>query len=94
MAWQVVGHHLPNDPAGRFVAEHGKRLGDLLELRNGSILAHGFRPVDTEGWRRVQSFTEEHFLPVLQGLARDAGLRSSPDQLPRTPPESVLRPGG
>ena len=92
MAWQVVGHHL-SGTARDLVVRHGPALRDLLDLRNGSILAHGFRPIGTEDWQKVRSFTEERFLPVLRNLARDAGLRSEPQQLPAKPPELVRWPG-
>ena len=92
MAWQVVGHCL-RGPAQELVAKHGNALRHLLDLRNGSILAHGFRPIGTEDWQKVHSFTEEQFLPVLRDLARDAGLKSEPQQLPAKPPELVLWSG-
>ena len=86
--WQVVGHHL-SGPAQGFVTEHGQALRDLLDLRNQSILAHGFRPVSTEDWQRVHSFTQERFLPILRALASNAGLKNEPQQLPTDPPEFI-----
>lgn len=86
-SWRVVERRL-SGPAQVFIAEHGRELRDLLDLRNGSILAHGFRPVGGEDWRRVGSWTREHFLPVLRALAAGAGLKHEPSQLPTVPPES------
>ena len=86
-AWQVVEHRLPG-PAQVFIAGHGRELRDLLDLRNSSILAHGFRPVGAADWRRVDSWTKERFLPVLRALALDAGLKNEPSQLPGELPES------
>ena len=86
-AWQVVEHRLPG-PAQVFIAGHGRELRDLLDLRNSSILAHGFRPVGAADWRRVDSWTQARFLPVLQALALVAGLKSKPSQLPTELPES------
>ena len=86
-AWQVVEHRLPG-PAQVFIAGHGRELRDLLDLRNSSILAHGFRPVGAADWRRVDSWTQARFLPVLQALALVAGLKSEPSQLPVELPES------
>lgn len=88
-AWQVVGCRL-SGPAQELAVGQGAALRDLLDLRNRSILAHGFRPVSAADWRRVHSWTEEQFLPVLCALARDAGLRYMPQQLPTEPPESIL----
>ncbi len=85
-AWQVVENHL-SGPAQNFVKDHGAELRDLINRCNDSILAHGFRPVDSADWQRVASWTRENFLPVLRDLARKAGLNKEPQQLPTTPPE-------
>ena len=86
-AWQVVEHRLPG-PAQVFIAGHGRELRDLLDLRNSSILAHGYRPVGAADWRRVDSWTQERFMPVLRALALGAGLKSEPSQLPGELPGS------
>ena len=85
-AWQVVEHRLPG-PAQVFIAEHGRELRDLLDLRNSSILAHGYRPVGAADWRRVDSWTQDRFLPVLRALVLGAGLKRAPPQLPTALPE-------
>ena len=90
--WQVVEQHLPG-LAQAFIAEHGRELRDLLDLRNHSILAHGYRPVGEADWRRVGSWTRERFLPVLRALAADAGLKGEPSQLPTELPETVREVG-
>ncbi len=61
-AWQVVKDRVPG-PAQKFVTNHGKELLDLLEVRNNSILAHGFRPVSESDWQRVHSWTKKNFCP-------------------------------
>ena len=85
-AWQSIGCRLTG-PARAFALEYGPTLRDLLDIRNRSILAHGFRPISAEDWHRVRSFTEESFLPVLRALAHDVGLKNEPPQLPTSPPE-------
>ena len=86
-AWQVVEHKLPG-PGQNFVKAHGAKLLDLINMRNDSILAHGFRSVTDKDWQRVCSWTQEKFLPVLRELARKAGLKKEkePQQLPTMPP--------
>ena len=91
-AWQTVEHHL-SGPARVFIVEHGPTLRELLDLRNHSILAHGFRPVGAADWNRVGSWTRERFLPVLRALAAAAGLKSEPSQLPTELPETVREAG-
>ena len=85
-AWQVMGCRL-SGPAQELAIRHGPELRDLLDLRNHSILAHGFHPIGAGDWHRVRSFTEDRCLPILRALAHDAGLKSEPPQLPREPPE-------
>ena len=84
-AWQAV-EHLVAGPTKAFMAEHGSKLRDLLDLRNNSMLAHGFRPVTSADWHQVSSWTQENFLPVLKNLAANAGLKHEPAQLPNEPP--------
>ena len=91
-SWLVVEQRL-SGPAQVFIAEHGRELRDLLDLRNGSILAHGYRPVGAADWRRVGSWTRERFLPVLWAQAADAGLKHEPSQLPTVLPETVREAG-
>ena len=85
-AWQVVNYHL-SGPAKVFIAKHENRLRGLLELRNNSILAHGFEPVKEADWQDLHSWTKESFLPVLRALATKAGLKNEPKQLPTELPE-------
>ena len=63
-AWKAVAHNL-SGPAKDFIAKHEKKLLDLLQIRNHSILAHGFKPVSADDWREISSWTQENFLPVL-----------------------------
>ena len=88
LAWQVVGDRLPG-PAQDFVKKHGREFLNLLELRNASILAHGFRPVRDSDWREVCNWTHEKFLPVLRAMADEVGQKSEPQQLPTTFPENL-----
>ena len=91
-AWQVVGEHLQG-PARELIADHGTELRDLLSIRNDSILAHGFRPVQKPDWERMQSWMQDRFLPVLRHLARESGLRKPPEQLPAELPASLYETG-
>ena len=84
-AWQVVGERL-HGPAQHLIARHGKELRDLLSIRNDSILAHGFRPVQRPDWERMRGWMHDRFLPVLRHLAQESGLRTPPEQLPTEPP--------
>ncbi len=85
-AWRVVEQRC-SGVANEFVVEHGAGLRDMLDIRNQSMLAHGFRPVSRPDWDRLNTWTRESFLPLLRLLAHDAGLRREPQQLPTEPPE-------
>ncbi len=83
-AWQVV--KLDADmagPAQAFITEQESKLKDRLSVRNGSILAHGFEPVRNADWQRMQQWVEQRFLPLLDKLASEAGLKKRPEQLPQ-----------
>ena len=90
-AWQVVGEQeCLKGPAQDFITEYGGEFLNLLEIRNNSILAHGFRPVTaSDWWQEVRNWTHENFLPVLRALASEVGLKTEPQQLPTTFPENI-----
>ena len=67
-----------DDVAG-FWNEHANAVRDLVQLRNGSVLAHGFHPLDRQAWAKVEEWTEKHFLPWWKGVT---GIRKLPAQLP------------
>ena len=87
-AWQIVAE-CTQGPAQDLISRHGSELRDLLSIRNDSILAHGFRPVQRSEWDRMQRWMQDQFLPVLQLLAQESGLKNPPEQLPAQPPAFV-----
>ena len=101
-AWQVIGElgehgdgQVRFDAQVRqFATQRAKELLDQLQVRNNSILAHGFRPVREADWNKMRSWMEERFLPVLRAAASKAGVKEMPPQLPTEPPEIVRMIGG
>ena len=91
-AWQIVAERTQG-PTRDLIALHSAELRDLLSIRNDSILAHGFRPVQRTEWERMQRWTQDRFLPVLQFLAQESGLKKPLEQLPAEPP-AVVREAG
>ena len=69
----------------QFATQRAKELLGQLQVRNNSILAHGFRP---------RSWMEERFLPVLRIAGSRAGVKEMPPQSPTEPPEIVRMIGG
>lgn len=87
-AWQLAAHYLP-DTFKAFWADNQSILFDRLDIRNKSILAHGLRPVQQADWERVRQWTVAAYLPLLDHLARQSGLRKPLQQLPKEPPTVV-----
>ncbi len=80
-AWQLIGELLDN-AAAEFIAGNASKMLDHLKIRNHSILAHGFEPIDASQWKALANWMEAGFLPMLATLAaKDAGLRMSIDRL-------------
>ena len=89
-AWQLVREQL-DDPGRKFIEQYESKLLDWLGVRNKSILAHGFRPVQKADWEETQQLVEQKFLPVLCDLAQEVGVHEMPVQLPTAPPKSILQ---
>jgi CRISPR-associated protein (TIGR02710 family) len=84
-AWQLVAHYLTGD-SQVFAQEQQEKLRNHIQVRNQSILAHGYRPVDKAAWERLAEWATGTFLPVLRAEAATAGVRLNPPQLPKSPP--------
>ena len=59
------------------IASPGNEFRELLSIRNNSILAHGFAPVEHASWNRMQQWARDQFLPVLHHYAKDARVKES-----------------
>ncbi len=82
-AWRVVGERLPEqDPVRVFAERRARKMLDLFQTRNNSILAHGFRAIQRSDWDEVEAWIRDEFLPLLKGAAREVGLKEEPPQLP------------
>lgn len=80
VSWQLVGKWTQG-PASRFFHQDQDSLRDILEFRNRSILAHGFRPIGAEGWKGLRSWLEGRFIPMLRDEMVAARVFAAP-QLP------------
>ena len=86
--WQVLKACL-GGPAQEFITRHEAALFDWILIRNLSILAHGYEPVSKENWQKVHAWMQNSFLPMLRELAKEAGLKREPEQLPVEPPDII-----
>lgn len=88
-AWGLVRYKL-QCPAAAFAQTQERKMLDLIQARNQSILAHGFTPVDRSRWQAWHAWMEEEFNPMLLREAAKSGLRRVPPQLPRELPSELL----
>ncbi|MBS3965074.1 MAG: TIGR02710 family CRISPR-associated protein [Methylomonas sp.] len=86
-AWQLVKHKT-DGAAARFIAEQENTLLNHLKTRNGSILAHGFAPIDALAWQPMHTWLEQQFLPMLLQETASVGIKALPPQLPQTDSEA------
>ena len=84
-AWRLIGHHLPGRDIGQFSTQKLEALQNQINLRNDSILAHGYKPVGEREWEEFKQWIEINFLELLQKEAKKSGLHSIPKQLPQQP---------
>ena len=89
-AWELVFFKLDNSGPTKALECHMSKLQSLIKIRNHSILAHGFAPIEETHWNEMQSWIENNFLPVLDELAQKVGIRHPPKQLPKELPSSIL----
>jgi len=89
-SWQLAANHLGEPLASLVIGNAGRKLRDLLDIRNQSILAHGDKPVAKDDWEQMRQWMEGDFFPVFDKLAGEVGLRKKPDQLPRELSDGLL----
>jgi CRISPR-associated protein (TIGR02710 family) len=81
IAWQLVEEKTDTCLAS-FFRDNGKDLLGKLDIRNASILAHGFVPIDSGKWENFYGWMEQWFWPCFLQDAKKSGLKKMPPQLP------------
>lgn len=80
-AWQLAAVHC-NEEVGVFWEEQEERLKTLLQIRNNSILAHGFETITRENWQKIEYFLESALIPLVLSQVNNIGMRDLSPQLP------------
>lgn len=80
-AWQLVKYHTKGR-ATVFITEQENILRSHIEVRNTSILAHGFTPIQNNQWQPIYAWLESQFIPMLLEETAKSGIKSLPAQLP------------
>lgn len=83
-AWQLIAH-LDRGSAGAFAADQLDRMRDRIQVRNESILAHGFTPITKDAWRSLREWLESAFVPALLEETARVKIDRIPEQLPVRP---------
>ena len=82
-AWGLIGHWLPDSDAGQFSKQQLESMQNQINVRNYSILAHGYECISERDWQEFKRWVEDNFLALLKQEAEKAGLRQMPQQLPQ-----------
>ncbi len=82
MAWELAAHHLGGE-VREFVDAERLHMLDQLRKRNGSILAHGDRPVRRADWEAFAQWLQAALIPLLSTRAAAVGLKHPAPQLPQ-----------
>lgn len=85
-AWELLAHHQPDSPGSAFFRTERNALLNWLQMRNHSILAHGFQPVAETDWRALAEWVKTSLLPVLLQETASLRIKEMPPQLPGQPP--------
>ncbi|MDQ6960283.1 MAG: TIGR02710 family CRISPR-associated CARF protein, partial [Mariprofundaceae bacterium] len=74
-SWQMI-EQMFEGPCANFIQANGEILRTHIKLRNDSILAHGYTPIDAASWRRIEDWLKQAFIPMLEDLVRiDGGIK-------------------
>lgn len=79
-AWQLAGTIA--GPIAAFVDNQLRRMQGLIQIRNNSILAHGFTPISKNEWCTFSSWIETGLLPLLCKEAETVKVSQISSQLP------------
>jgi len=85
-AWELLAHYQSDRSAGAFFRAERNALLNWLQVRNHSILAHGFRPVAEADWCVLAEWVNAVLLPALLQETAALRIREIPPQLPDRPP--------
>ena len=80
-AWQLISHKIQG-PATDFIQAEEHVLRNHINIRNASILAHGFEPVNARAWQAFADWLEAKFIPMLRAETARVGVKDLSMQLP------------
>ena len=92
-AWQLVQHYGDRESA-KFARCYLDSMMTFMSIRNNSILAHGYTPVDSTQWFKLQDWMTDHLIPLLKTLAEHSSIGVKIDerkmQLPTLYPKELF----
>lgn len=91
-SWQLV-QHFGEAQAKEFAQQYIDSMMTHIQIRNNSILAHGFTPVQKAQWNEFSQWINDHFLPMLeQQIEQQTGkkITAESQQIPQQYPQELL----
>jgi hypothetical protein len=85
-SWDLAGA-ICDESTESFWSDNRHRVMDLLEMRNQSILAHGYAPIEESQFQEIQEFIAERLLPFMLTHFQTVKIKSIPTQLPSDWPQ-------
>lgn len=90
-AWQLTGELVEGAPA-EFIRTEEPTLRGHLDVRNASILGHGYTPVGRKDWEAIHQWCSDRFIPMLQAEADAVERPVLPRQLPTRLADTITAP--
>ena len=80
-SWELAGA-ICDDATCEFWKKNREQLLTLLEIRNNSILAHGYETVGEASYCEIQEFAKNELLPFMLAQFKPLKISQLPEQLP------------
>jgi CRISPR-associated protein (TIGR02710 family) len=74
---------LPNDPIGKLYQENANKIINVLEVRNNSLFAHGFKPINSDDYQKVSEVFTNFIQSAITAVV-EPKLQLQPPQFPNT----------
>lgn len=81
-SWRLLRDKSPDSPAGSYFGNNETVFRHNVNIRNNSLLAHGYRPVDEGQWEEFSSWITEGLLPVVRNEMANRKFATEIPQLP------------
>ncbi|MEA5565767.1 TIGR02710 family CRISPR-associated CARF protein [Anabaena sp. UHCC 0399] len=81
-SYELLGK-LPNDPIGKLYQKNANKIINVLEVRNNSLFAHGFKPINSDDYQKVSEVFTNFIQSAITSVV-EPKLQLQPPQFPNT----------